>query len=771
MGFVASAVESVVNFAGDVVESVGDVVEDVADVVVDAVEVVGNTVEAVIEDPVPTLLAIGGAAIGIPPPVTMAAVTASRGGDLEDIALSAGTSYVAGQAGSFASSSIAPSISSSIAEAGVTGATNEVITNAATSALISGTVSEIKGGSFADGAVAGLTGSLISSGVNEANNLTGDYLSPTTEKIISSGLTSAALGGSGSDVISNALGKSIVSGGLSLASNELSNLLSDPNSRDVEAQAGGYYGGAAPTTIAPPVVAGNDLSPLQYADTSNVGGTRIDVTGSPFYQGMEGSETIQAPEGMRLATYDEANQGGIEATTLPDGQMAFVVPDTQQETPTVQQEETLPIDEAINQIVNNPPAEQPVVSEEQPDFTDQLAGVQQSFQTQFDQLSDAQKDQALALLNQGQSLEQAISSVQTGLTEQIGDVRTGLTDQITGLESNFQSQFDKLSDAQKDQALALLSQGKTLEQAISDVQTGLTEQFQTGINSLETNMNAYMQSGLTRDQAMQMAIDDLGNDVTQSNEDINRQLAELGLDTGIQFDEVGNQINNLGGTLSNLGGTVTGLLGSVSNLGGTVSGLATNVATGQAQTQRQLEGINYQNTMEKLGKILAEPNQKYDSPLKSYLQPSFINSGQAQPSQEKDYSQIIGELASVLGKRGYKVGGEVRYEDNPVEYVEGPEDRYYARHMKRGFAVNGPGTGQSDDIPTMLADGEYVLDSDVVAALGDGSSKAGAEILDKFRENIRAHKRSAPTDKIPPKAKSPLEYLKMAQKPKGSKHG
>jgi hypothetical protein len=71
----------------------------------------------------------------------------------------------------------------------------------------------------------------------------------------------------------------------------------------------------------------------------------------------------------------------------------------------------------------------------------------------------------------------------------------------------------------------------------------------------------------------------------------------------------------------------------------------------------------------------------------------------------------------------------------------------------------------------MLADGEYVIDADTVAALGDGSSKAGAEVLDLFRENIRAHKRSAPTDKIPPKAKSPLEYLKTAQKPKGSKHG
>lgn len=77
-----------------------------------------------------------------------------------------------------------------------------------------------------------------------------------------------------------------------------------------------------------------------------------------------------------------------------------------------------------------------------------------------------------------------------------------------------------------------------------------------------------------------------------------------------------------------------------------------------------------------------------------------------------------------------------------------------------GHFVQGAGDGQSDDIPAMLADGEYVFDADTVAALGNGSSKAGALQLDNMRKSIRKHKRSASTDKIPPKAKSPLEYLK-----------
>jgi hypothetical protein len=95
---------------------------------------------------------------------------------------------------------------------------------------------------------------------------------------------------------------------------------------------------------------------------------------------------------------------------------------------------------------------------------------------------------------------------------------------------------------------------------------------------------------------------------------------------------------------------------------------------------------------------------------------------------------------------------------NPnVPIVQGRQD------YREGAYVQGEGDGQSDDIPAMLADGEYVIDAETVAQLGNGSNKAGAKMLDDFRENIRAHKRSAPTHKIPPKSKSPLAYLKGAK--------
>jgi hypothetical protein len=83
--------------------------------------------------------------------------------------------------------------------------------------------------------------------------------------------------------------------------------------------------------------------------------------------------------------------------------------------------------------------------------------------------------------------------------------------------------------------------------------------------------------------------------------------------------------------------------------------------------------------------------------------------------------------------------------------------------FRQGSAVHGEGDGQSDDIPAMLADGEYVIDAETVAQIGNGSTKAGAQALDKFREGIRAHKRSAPVNKIPPKTKALTSYLKGAR--------
>jgi len=78
--------------------------------------------------------------------------------------------------------------------------------------------------------------------------------------------------------------------------------------------------------------------------------------------------------------------------------------------------------------------------------------------------------------------------------------------------------------------------------------------------------------------------------------------------------------------------------------------------------------------------------------------------------------------------------------------------------------LRGGTSGQSDKVPANVSHGEYVMDADVVSALGDGNSEAGAAKLDEMRQAVRKHKRSAPKTEIPPKAKSPLEYMKKGGK-------
>jgi hypothetical protein len=81
-----------------------------------------------------------------------------------------------------------------------------------------------------------------------------------------------------------------------------------------------------------------------------------------------------------------------------------------------------------------------------------------------------------------------------------------------------------------------------------------------------------------------------------------------------------------------------------------------------------------------------------------------------------------------------------------------------------GGYMEGGTTGQSDKIPAMLSDGEFVMDAETVAMLGDGNNAAGASALEQMRQNIRKQKRSAPANKIPPKAKKPEQYMKKGKK-------
>lgn len=153
------------------------------------------------------------------------------------------------------------------------------------------------------------------------------------------------------------------------------------------------------------------------------------------------------------------------------------------------------------------------------------------------------------------------------------------------------------------------------------------------------------------------------------------------------------------------------------------------------------------------------------------------------PVSPLDNSQLLAGIESL----GYKAGGAVRAkgkadstsapadDDLLQEYLKemravlggafnlndevGIFNSMLADHMGSGRLVKGPGGGQDDLIDAKLGPDEYVIDADVVSALGDGSPEEGARKLDRMRERVREHKRAAPSSKIPPKAKDPLDYL------------
>jgi hypothetical protein len=68
--------------------------------------------------------------------------------------------------------------------------------------------------------------------------------------------------------------------------------------------------------------------------------------------------------------------------------------------------------------------------------------------------------------------------------------------------------------------------------------------------------------------------------------------------------------------------------------------------------------------------------------------------------------------------------------------------------------------GRTDNIHAMLSPGEYVMDAETVALLGNGNNDAGAKRLDHMREAVRKQKGGALSrGKISPDAQSPLTYL------------
>jgi|LauGreDrversion4_2_1035121.scaffolds.fasta_scaffold13971_4 hypothetical protein len=135
------------------------------------------------------------------------------------------------------------------------------------------------------------------------------------------------------------------------------------------------------------------------------------------------------------------------------------------------------------------------------------------------------------------------------------------------------------------------------------------------------------------------------------------------------------------------------------------------------------------------------------------------------PAKTPEEDLVIGGMAMIPG---IKDGVEGYYTDTTMKnFVPNPKPK--AKGGLTGYAdggssetryFDGPGSGRDDKIPALLSDGEYVMDAETLALLGDGSTKEGARRMDKFRAKIRQHKgRALSRGQISPDAKSPDKYM------------
>jgi hypothetical protein len=149
MSAVVKAVAKVVN---TVVEAVGDAVDAVVDVIKDVGSAIDDyVIQPIKNDPVSFAIQVAATAAGIPPPITAAAITAAKGGDIEDIGRSAVAAYVAPKVGS--------AVATSVATATTGSALQNTLASAAGGAASGATSAAITGGDIGQSALLGAAGS------------------------------------------------------------------------------------------------------------------------------------------------------------------------------------------------------------------------------------------------------------------------------------------------------------------------------------------------------------------------------------------------------------------------------------------------------------------------------------------------------------------------------------------------------------------------------------------------------------------------------------
>jgi hypothetical protein len=418
-----------------------------------------------------------------------------------------------------------------------------------------------------------------------------------------------------------------------------------------------------------------------------------------------------------------------------------------------------------------------------------LAGMSADAKNRFETLTQGQKDIVASQVQMGTDINTAITNAATQTANQIAGVKTD----ISNLSSDVKTKFENLTQGQKDIVASQVQMGTDLSTAIDNVSKQSTEQIAAvktdltkNITDVQTQFNTRVDElvlqGKTYQEATQEALKELGTGIT------GLQTGMTGMQTSLteiqkQQEEEAKAKKAAAERARGQGGLSAAMSLIAPAAAAAVSddtpyrqiGLKT---TGEAKFEGPLEQYL---KMVKEGDYSPNPTQQETQQQNQQVAPvqDELSTPQQQPQQGSDYfnygqqtdiNDLLGggQTPTLPFKAGglatplFAGGGTTRYGHyaggglNVVHHAGKPR-----LDFRTGNAVTGPGDGQSDDIPAMLADGEFVFPADVVAALGNGSTKAGSDKLYDMMHSIRAYHRSAkPQDLPPPAKKSPLDYLK-----------
>lgn len=432
-----------------------------------------------------------------------------------------------------------------------------------------------------------------------------------------------------------------------------------------------------------------------------------------------------------------------------------------------------------------------------------------------------------------------VNTAITGATKNLA-TQSQLDDAVKNLSADQKTQFNNLTQAQKDEVDARVKQGQDIQNAIASSQQTTSNQVQNIQGELNGRIDALVKQGVETNAAIQQAIAESQTQINRNDANINSRIDVLvgqGVDyqkaTQIAFEETRGTINNVGKQLADKikadeadkqaaaeAKRVADVVAEEEKKAAAAAALAKDIAAkqaaGRASTQAQqraagqgalslLQPAATSELASVAGPLAAkylmakeDPN-KFESPLEKFLktqnqsfgkenqygiqpQGNVMNDPSYSYGTQRPIEDILGMGSAQSTQAGQASDSSIPSYPTALPYAQGgmagTRHGKYAQgglstplmasggkmrvDFRHGDAVTGAGDGQSDDIPAMLADGEFVFPADVVAAIGNGSTKAGSDKLYDMMHGIRAHARSAKPKDLPPQIKSPLDFLKRS---------